>query len=97
MAFVLTGNIYKDFLKVTAGFRDIRLTDDISFSKVELFVEVSVYLILKVLYRYNNCRFGLKGRYDKRLLITIDSTVVGNKLLLHCVFSFRQFHSNLLL
>ena len=49
VAFVLTGNIQKDFLKVTAGFRDIRLTDDISFSKVELFVEVGPYLILKVL------------------------------------------------
>ena len=94
MKFVLTGNIYKDFLKVTAGFRNIRLTDDISFSKVELFVEVGAYLILKVLYRYN-CRFGLKGRYNKRLLITIDLTVVGNKFLLHCLFSFRQFHSNL--
>ena len=50
VAFVLTGNIQKDFLKVTAGFRDIRLTDDINFSKVELFVEVSAYLILKVFY-----------------------------------------------
>ena len=43
VAFVLTGNIQKDYLKVTAGFRDIRLTDDVSFSKVELFVEVGTY------------------------------------------------------
>ena len=32
----------KNYIKVTAGFRDIKLTDDISFSKVQLFVEVGV-------------------------------------------------------
>jgi hypothetical protein len=40
IAFFLTGNIQKDYIKVTAGFTDIKLTDDFSFSKVILFVEV---------------------------------------------------------
>ncbi|CAB3978528.1 sushi, von Willebrand factor type A, EGF and pentraxin domain-containing 1-like [Paramuricea clavata] len=39
IAFILTGHIQKESIKVTAGFRDIKLTDDISFSKVQLFVE----------------------------------------------------------
>ena len=40
IAFILTGHIQKNKVRVTAGFRDIKLTDDISFSKVQLFVEV---------------------------------------------------------
>jgi hypothetical protein len=44
IAFILTGHIQKDSIKVTAGFRDIKLTDDVSFSKVQLFVEVGDHL-----------------------------------------------------
>ena len=40
--FLLMGNIKKDFIKVTAGVANIRLTDDITLSKVFLYVEVCI-------------------------------------------------------
>ena len=40
IAFFLTGHIQKESIRVTAGFKNIKLTDDLSFSKVQLYVEV---------------------------------------------------------
>ena len=41
-AFLLMGNIKQDTIRVTAGVANIRITDDITLSKVFLYVEVGV-------------------------------------------------------